>query len=79
MTITRCRDCAAWDVRPEVRYDEDGPESAKCRRYAPRPVMYGLFVDGNGRTGETYGEAPSTDFDGGCCEGIPLPTTDTTP
>ncbi len=62
--LIKCHTCAAWDAFPSG-------ENGLCRRYAPRPVMYGLFVDGDGRYGEVKAVFPHTREGDGCCEGIP--------
>lgn len=67
-TFTRCCNCAAWDRFTKL--DVDGAGQGRCRRFAPRPAMFGLFTDGEGRYGEVSSEWPHTREDDGCCEAL---------
>jgi len=64
--MTKCPQCAAWE---KLGKNIEGDVVGTCRRFAPKPSMYGLFAE-DGRSHDARAEWPITSEDDGCCEAL---------
>lgn len=65
--MTKCPNCIAWE---KIGTNIEGDVVGTCRRFAPKPAMYGLFTDTEGRYMEARAEWPITRETDGCCEAL---------